>query len=127
MGRVISVAVAVVVLGGLLLTVTAGCGSGSKSEETPLSTAEVQAAFAGQGIRLTPFSGAQLVSSSPPTVEVEVLGSAAKAKAISAPQEVNGVVVKPTGTRNILVWVDSHASLAFQQRVDAALGALQSQ
>ena len=53
------------------------------------------------------------------------LGSAAKAKAISAPQEVNGVEVKPVGTRNILVWVDSHASTAFQQRVDAALGALQ--
>jgi hypothetical protein len=126
MGRLIS-GVGVLVLGCLVLTVAAGCGSGSKPEPTPLSAAEVQAAFAGQGIQLTPFSEAQLVSASPPTVEVEVLGSDAKAKAIGAPQEVNGVEVKPTGTRNILVWVDSHASTAFQHRVDAALGALQSQ
>jgi hypothetical protein len=125
MGRVISVGMSVAALGCLLLTVTAGCGSGSKPEETPLTVPEVQAAFGAQGIQLTPFSGEQLVSASPPTVEVEVLGSGAKAKAISAPQEVNGVEVKPVGTRNILVWVDSHASTAFQQRVDAALGALQ--
>jgi hypothetical protein len=129
--RVHSIAGRVSVLGCVLLTVTAGCGSGSRPSRPPpgslppLTVAAVQAAFGGQGIQLTLFSGAQLVSANPPTVEVEVLASAAKAKAISAPQEVNGVAVEPVGARNILVWVDSHASTSFQQRVSAALAALQ--
>jgi hypothetical protein len=77
------------------------------------------------------FSGTsgttQLVSSSPPTVEVEIVSSVSEAKKLDAPQQVNGVEVKPSGTRNVLVWVDSHASAPFQQRVDAALAALESQ
>jgi hypothetical protein len=106
----------------LSLAVLSGCGSAAKPAFT---VNDVQAAFDGQGIELTPFSSGQLVSSSPPTVEVQILGSAQKAAAISAPQEVNGVEVKPVGARNILVWVDSHAPAGFQQHVSAALAALQ--
>jgi hypothetical protein len=127
MARMIPVAGRAVVLGLLLLTVAAGCGS--KSGGASFTVAEVQAAFGGQGIQLTPFSavpgGSQLVSSSPPTVEVEVLGSPDKAKAVSAPQQVNGVEVQPLGAGNVVVWVDSQASTGFQQRVSAALAALQ--
>src|SRR5262249_36440388 len=119
----ISVRGSMVVLTCLLLAAIAGCGSGTKSAS--LTAADVRAAFGDQGIQPVPFSAlpgaSQLVSSSPPTVEVEILTSAAKAKAISAPQQVNGVEVKPIGTRNILVWVDSRASAPFQQRVSAAL------
>jgi hypothetical protein len=103
-------------------TALVGCGAAAKPD---LTVPDVQAAFQGQGIALTPFSGGQLVSASPPTVEVEVFGSSEKADATSAPQEVNGVEVKPVGTRNILVWVDSHASTGFHQHVNAALAALQ--
>jgi hypothetical protein len=106
----------------LVVAALSGCGSASKPDFT---ATDVQAAFHGQGIELTPFSAGQLVSSSPPTVEVEVFGSAQKANATSAPQEVNGVEVKPVGARNILVWVDSHAPADFQQHVSAALAALQ--
>jgi hypothetical protein len=106
----------------LFAAALAGCGSAAKPDFT---VTDVQAAFSGQGIELTPFSSGQLVSSSPPTVEVEVFASAQKAQATSAPQEVNGVEVKPVGTRNILVWVDSAASADFQQHVNAALAALQ--
>lgn len=110
------------------MVVVAGCGSGAKPS---LTVGDVKAAFEAQGIQLMLFSGSsestQLVSSSPPTVEVEILKSGDEAKKISAPQEVNGVEVKPTGTRNILVWVDSHASAPFQQRVSAALTALEQQ
>jgi hypothetical protein len=108
----------------LFLAVAAGCGSKSPSSRASLTAADVKAAFGDEGIRLTPFSGGQLVSASPPTVEVEVLESEARAKAASAPQEVNGVEVKPVGTRNILVWVDSKAPTDFQQHVSAALSAL---
>ena len=103
-------------------TALAACGSAAKPN---LTMTDVQAAFRDQGIELTTFSSGQLVSSSPPTVEVEVFASAKTADATSAPQEVNGVEVKPVGTRNILVWVDSHASATFQQHVSAALEALQ--
>jgi len=117
-----------VVLACLLLTVGAGCGSGAKPS---LTVADVKAAFGGQGIALMLFSGAsgttELVSSSPPTVEVEIVSSQSEAKKLDAPQQVNGVEDKPSGTRNVLVWVDSHASAPFQQRVDAALAALESQ
>jgi hypothetical protein len=118
-----------VVLACLLLVVGAGCGgSGGKPS---LTVANVKAAFGGQGIQLILFSGAsgttELVSSSPPTVEVEIVSSQSEAKKLDAPQQVNGVEVKPSGTRNVLVWVDSHASAPFQQRVDAALAALESQ
>jgi len=106
----------------LFAAALAGCGSAAKPDFT---VTDVQTAFHGQGIELTPFSSGQLVSASPPTVEVEVFGSAEKAKATSAPQEVNGVEVKPVGARNILVWVDSHAPADFQQHVSAALAALQ--
>jgi hypothetical protein len=109
----------------LLLAVVAGCGSKSH-QASSLTAADVTAAFNGQGIQLTPFSGDQLVSASPPTVEVEVLESEARAKAASAPQEVNGVEVQPLGTRNILVWVDSKAPGDFQQHVSAALSTLSS-
>ena len=100
----------------------AACGSGAKPD---FSMSDVQAAFRDQGIELTVFSSGQLVSSSPPTVEVEVFASAKTADATSAPQQVNGVEVQPVGTRNVLVWVDSHASATFQQHVSAALAALQ--
>ena len=108
----------------LCATALSACGgSGTKPD---LTATDVQAAFQGQGIALTPFSSGQLVSSSPPTVEVELFVSAQKAAATSAPQEVNGVEVKPVGTRNILVWVDAHAPSGFQQHVNAALAALQA-
>jgi hypothetical protein len=107
----------------LCATALSACGgSGAKPDFT---ATDVQAAFQGQGIALTPFSSGQLVSSSPPTVEVELFDSAQKAAATSAPQEVNGVEVKPVGARNILVWVDAHAPAGFQQHVNAALAALQ--
>jgi hypothetical protein len=106
----------------LFATALVACGSSAKPD---LTAADVQTAFQAQSIQLTPFSSGQLVSSSPPTVEVEIFGSAQKADAANAPQEVNGIAVKPVGTRNILVWVDSHASAGFQQRVNAALAALQ--
>ena len=126
--RVVPSRGSLLVLFCLVLSV-AGCGSGAKPDVASLTVADVQSAFGGQGIQLMPFSadsGArQLVSSTPPTVEVEVLGSADKASAFSASQQVNGVEVKPIGTRNILVWVDSQASAAFQQRVSAALAALE--
>jgi len=114
-----------VVAACLLATALVGCGSAAKPAPA-LTATDVQAAFSGQGIELTPFSSGQLVSSSPPTVEVEIFGSAKTADATSAPQEVNGVEVKPLGTRNILVWVDSHAPPDFQQHVNAALAALQN-
>jgi hypothetical protein len=114
--------VSIVVLAALL----AGCGSGKKATDRPLRSSDVQAAFGGQGIQLMEFSGpGQLVSSAPPTVEVEILASEAEAKADSAPQQVNGIEVRPIGARNVVVWVDSHASSAFQQRIDAALADLQ--
>jgi hypothetical protein len=113
---------AIAIAACLCATALAGCGSAAKPDFT---VTDVQAAFSGQGIQLTTFSSGQLVSSSPPTVEVEVFGSAKSANATSAPQEVNGVEVKPVGTRNVLVWVDSHASPDFQQHVSAALAALQ--
>jgi hypothetical protein len=106
----------------LFVAVLAGCGSAAKPDFT---VTDVQAAFHGQGIELTPFSSGQLVSASPPTVEVEVFKSAENAAATKAPQEVNGVEVKPVGARNILVWVDSHAPAGFQQHVSAALADLQ--
>jgi hypothetical protein len=110
----------------VLLTVAVGCGSSTKASSPPLRSADVQAAFGGQGIQLVEFSGpGQLVSSAPPTVEVEILASEAEAKADSSPQEVNGIEVKPIGARNVVVWVDSHASSDFQRRIDAALAELQ--
>jgi hypothetical protein len=127
--RVTPIVGGAVVLACLLLIVGAGCGgSGGKPS---LTVGDVKAAFGGQGIELMLFSGAsgstQLVSSSPPTVEVEIVSSVSEAKKLDAPQQVNGVEVKPSETRNVLVWVDSHASPPFQQRVDAALAALESQ
>jgi hypothetical protein len=117
-GRRVSVAAAC-----LLAAALAGCGG--SAAKPALTETDVQSAFQAQGIALTTFSSGQLVSSSPPTVEVEIFGSAQKAAATSAPQEVNGVEVKPVGTRNVLVWVDAHAPADFQQHVSAALAALQ--
>jgi hypothetical protein len=132
MGITVTVLRPIAVRGGVLtfvcLCLLVGCGSRSKAHESSLTAASVESAFGGQGIQLVAFSGSgQLVSSAPPTVEVEILKSDAAAKAVSAPQQVNGTEVAPIGTRNVLVWVDPHASTPFQQRVSAALAALDGQ